>query len=762
MNKLIFIGVLICWNLAFTRLAAQSTYKIVDAASQMPLPFASVLFTDSCLNLQKASVTNSTGEVPFPSEMNTNCTQILVQYTGYESKEVWAFNQHIIALNSKTNELKTFVVTGEHKKVSSDESVHKVEVISRNEIDAIQAVTLNDVLNYQLNMRVEQDNILGSGLSILGLSGQNVKLLIDGIPVIGRLDGNIDLSQIDLSTIEQIEIIEGPLAVNYGTDALAGTINLITKKSIEKGKHQLSATLYSEQIGRANTGLSIGTTFSKNFTALVNFSRNYFNGWTQTEDTYFEFFSPTLADSSRVHTWKPKEQYNASLFLKGTFSKWNLNSQTIGFYESLMNRGTPRAPFGESAFDDYFNTTRLTQTFSAEFKASSKNLFNWQGAYSYYARVKDSYLKSLVDLSYSPLTHNNDTAIFETLTSRGGWLFTPSNSFSLELAHHFQYDYSKGARISNQLQHLGDFAFFTTANVKLPARIILKPGIRYSYNTAFSAPILPSLNYLQQFKNSSLRASYARGFRAPSLKELYFYFVDVNHNIVGNSNLIAETAHSFSANYKYTLAQKRAVQKFSLSAFYNQLKNRIELAAITNTEYTYVNIGSFTTLGGAFQYEAWLNQFNFQLGVNLIGRENIGFTSERNVARFNYTTSANANLQYTFKKPNFIVNTFYKFNGAQQTIFIENETITQNRLEAYQLLDISIQKAFFKKQFNVSIGVKNILDVSNVALTGNALGGAHSSNSGAQPVGTGRVFFISCTADIGVHPKQNKKYNHEK
>ena len=55
--------------------------------------------------------------------------------------------------------------------------------------------------------------------------------MIDDVAVIGRLNGNIDLSQINLNNVERIEIVEGPLSVEYGTDALAGTINLITKST---------------------------------------------------------------------------------------------------------------------------------------------------------------------------------------------------------------------------------------------------------------------------------------------------------------------------------------------------------------------------------------------------------------------------------------------------------------------------------------------------------------------------------------------------
>src|SRR5690242_6859536 len=96
------------------------------------------------------------------------------------------------------------------------------------------AQNLKEALSYELNIHLMEDNILGSGLQIQGIGGENVKILIDGMPITGRQNGNIDLSQILMDNVERIEIVEGPLSVSYGTDALAGTINIITKKNQSK------------------------------------------------------------------------------------------------------------------------------------------------------------------------------------------------------------------------------------------------------------------------------------------------------------------------------------------------------------------------------------------------------------------------------------------------------------------------------------------------------------------------------------------------
>ena len=131
--------------------------------------------------------------------------------------------------------LETFVITAQYEETSKEKAVNKIRVINREKIDALAAVNLGDVLKNELNVRLSQDNVLGTFMSLQGISGQNVKILVDGIPVIGKLNGSIDVSQINLNDIERIEIVEGPLSVNYGTDALAGTINLITKKKNNDG-----------------------------------------------------------------------------------------------------------------------------------------------------------------------------------------------------------------------------------------------------------------------------------------------------------------------------------------------------------------------------------------------------------------------------------------------------------------------------------------------------------------------------------------------
>ena len=127
--------------------------------------------------------------------------------------------------DTTAKEMGEVIVTGQYKPQSVKNSVYQVRTISKERIQKQAATKLQDVLNSELNIRFSQDPATGgSDISMLGLSGQNVKILLDGMPMIGRqgTSNEININQIDVNTIERIEIIEGPMSVIYGADALAG------------------------------------------------------------------------------------------------------------------------------------------------------------------------------------------------------------------------------------------------------------------------------------------------------------------------------------------------------------------------------------------------------------------------------------------------------------------------------------------------------------------------------------------------------------
>ena len=140
------------------------------------------------------------------------------------------------------------VVTAQFSPKKLDQSIYKVKVIDNSIVEKKGATNLSELISNELNFSPVRDAALGSSVRIQGLGGEHVKILVDGVPMVGRQNGILDLSQINVSSIDHIEIVEGPMSVVYGSNAMAGVINIITK---ENHRQSLTAGVegYYETVG---------------------------------------------------------------------------------------------------------------------------------------------------------------------------------------------------------------------------------------------------------------------------------------------------------------------------------------------------------------------------------------------------------------------------------------------------------------------------------------------------------------------------------
>ena len=143
-----------------------------------------------------------------------------------------AMAQHPVQDSIVSGQLDEVVVTGQPEPQSIRKSVFNVKVITRKDIDRQAANNLADLMNFYLNININQDPGQGrSTLSMFGLDGQYLKVMVDNVPIVGDsgMGNNIDLTQINLDDVEQIEIIEGSMGVTHSANAVSGIINIITK-----------------------------------------------------------------------------------------------------------------------------------------------------------------------------------------------------------------------------------------------------------------------------------------------------------------------------------------------------------------------------------------------------------------------------------------------------------------------------------------------------------------------------------------------------
>lgn len=655
-----------------------------------------------------------------------------------------AIDIHLVPLMQDYDEV---VITAQYKAQKVDQSVHQIRIIDEEQIKRMAAQNLKDALSNSMNIRLGEDNILGSRMQLQGIGGQNVKILVDGVPLTGRLDGNIDISQIPMENVARIEVIEGPLSVQYGTDALAGTINIITKKS-NASRWSIQSTNYYESNGKYNnTGqLRWG---KKKHQFAINGGRYFFDGWNPEDPNFFYDRSP-IADSSRVKNWNPKEQFFGNFNYRYHHKRFRLNYSSANFKEQVINRGAPRPPYEQTAFDDYYHTTRLNQRIQTRFDISDHSNLNIIAAYNGFLRRKNTYLRDLTTIEdqLSPNVSDQDTSQFHTFLSRGNWVYAKDSSkIQFSLGYDINHDIAVGKRIASGRQSITDIALFGSLEYTPFERLTLRPGLRAAYNSDYPAPLVPSFNLKLRMLDKKghkldFRGSYARGFRSPSIKELHFYFVDINHNIQGNEELTAETSHNANISLTYIMPINKMQCRSNLRAFYNDISNKITLAQQNQTLFSYFNLDVFKTTGVQFQSGLQKKNLNMQVGLGYVGRYNQFSVDESMASQFLFSPEGQVSLQAGLFQTGVNVNLFYKYTGELPNV-IQNEdgSIEQNVMEDYHMLDATVSKSFFKERVQLSAGVKNALNVRSIAGT-SVSGGAHSSGTGMIQVGTGRTYFM--------------------
>lgn len=656
-------------------------------------------------------------------------------------------------LGSKMEEV---VVTGQYSAQSTDKAVHRIRIIDSKKIEAMGAQNLRDAMMNEMNVRLAQDGVLGSSLSIQGVSGQNVKILIDGVPVIGRQDGNIDVSQILMSNVERIEVVEGPMSVNYGTDALAGTINIITKKTLNN-KFEGSVNTYTETSGNYNLSGRLGY-HEGTQTVIVTGTRNLFDGWNEGDKNTIFDFAPRVADGSRSFQWKPKVQYSAGLQYIYKIGKTSINYKGDYFNETIVNRGTPDY-YGQTASDDYYRTFRIDNALFVNSTIGKDHSLNAQIAYNAFKRVKNTYNKDLttLDESLSDASGSQDTSIFNSLSSRATLSSTKRNAkLNYEVGYDVNIETGTGVRIEEQKQTIGDYAVFTSIEYKPIADLTIRPGLRYSYNTGYKAPLIPSVNIRYKYNDFTVRGSYARGFRAPTLKELFFDFHDSNHDIDGNPDLRAENSNNYSAAVAYTRAGEYVAFKAEVNGFYNDIRNRIDLALVSGTMYTYVNVSRFQTKGIQMNAEVKYNGLKVTAGAGYIGRYNSLSETADNLPSFSYTPEVRGNVMYDFKKAGLTAAVFVKRTGSAPSLTInEKDEVVNASNQGFTIADASVSKQFFDRLVQITLGSKNLFDIKTLnSSTGSGDNGAHSSSAGTSvriPYSMGRTFFVKL--DFNIHSK---------
>lgn len=723
----------------------QVVVQVNELGSGDPVPYAHVMWRTLDGEAEGMSVTGPEGRSALAHAFDGRALEVRVSFVGLDAltDTLVGPGPFTLSMVRNINMMQELLVTGQYRPRPAEEVVQRMKVVDARTIQRMAANDLASALRQQVNMRIGQDNLLGASMTMQGLGGENVKVLIDGIPVTGRLNGNVDLSQIDLSNIERVEIVEGPLSVNYGTNALAGTINLITRKSASVAP-TLGAKVHAEHIGRLNTVLN-GSARKGKSDLLFAGGRNFFAGWDPGRPGLVDL-APAVADTSRYQQWKPREQYFARVNYRWTDASWRLGYKGEVMHDLIIDRGRPRAPYFETAFDQEFLTLRTDNALFAEHDMSRGRHLSILAAHNRYRRTRATFFRDLTDLGSEPVTSMGmqDTTTFQ-LTNVRAVLSTGKDSsrFDHEVGADVNVETGSGERIGDGQRTIADAALFASIEYRPSRSLTLRPAARVAYNSQYAAPLVPSLNVRwAPSAHWTFRAAYAQGFRAPSIKELYLFFVDVNHDIVGNPDLAAERSHHGDMGVDHRHARASGIYTAEAGVFVNDVQDMITLAQLSGARYSYVNIGSVRTFGGSVG-AGWNNgHWIVSTGAALSGRED-----DIAAGSIPLTPEARLSLTKEWRRLGWSFSLFYKFQGEQVGYVALSETeVGRNTISAFHMADANVAKILWKERLRLAIGCMDLFDVRNVNAT--LSGGAHSAGGASVPMTTGRTFFLRIDLDL--------------
>jgi outer membrane receptor for ferrienterochelin and colicins len=723
----------VCSLLAVPVVHGQQVFvKVTDSRSNEPVAYANVCIEALMKGEQKHYITDLKGIVP--NEVKEP-SRLAISLIGYETlfDTIFPGKNITVFLKPTILNIDEVVITAQFAPEKADKSIYRVNVINSRQIEQKGATNLSDILKTQLNMRVEQNGVLGSSLSLHGLSGENVKFLMDGVPVIGRMNGNIDLGQINLANVDHIELVEGPMSVIYGSNALAGVVNIISKEN-KVARLSAHADTYVESVGTINFNAGISSNIKKH---VISFEagRNFFGGYPDDK-------------SSRSKTWIPRRQYNADAYYIWSDSRMKLKVSSQYFNDYLVDKGNPITPYFEHAFDSYFITNRYSGTINFDYKLPHENNVATTFSYSGYDRIKKTYYKDLTTLS-QVLTGNpedQDTTTIQAITARLAFNnATPDIPLTYQFGIDMNVESGSGKRITGHQQQIGDYAGYFIFKYAPTANLSFQPGIRGIYNTKYNAPLIYSISAKwDAIEHVSLRSSASRGFRSPSIKELYLFFVDINHNVQGNSALGAETSYNFDFNAGYSSGGNEKNYSVEGGVYYNDISNMITLAQQGTSLYTYINVDKYKTKGGQVNASyAVYPQLSVKAGVAETGRYYLLDASENSVGKFAYTTDVTSDLSYKIVKYDVNVSIFYKYTGRTPQFYVNSEDqVVEGFVSSYHTMDATAMKSFLHNRLNLSTGIKNIFNNKTIAAVAGGGGSAHGGGgSGSMNIGLGRTYF---------------------
>jgi len=568
-----------------------------------------------------------------------------------------------ISIDPRPWVLNEVVVTGTRSPHLLKNVPVQTEVITSRDFQRTGATTVDEALASSIGLTINE-NLSGQGATIRGIEGDRVLVLVDGERAVGRVRGSIDLSQISLSNVEKIEVIKGSGSMLYGSDAMGGVINIITKKPKYRS---LSSNLYADFGTHTSYNPGLELEYGNDDVALNFGARLFSTGG-------FDL------DKSTRHTNGQEEidrwNFNSKVRM-GLSDRWSLTSSGRIMRENrkwVVEESIPLNSRGDTltkAWDDDEINQRYEASVRADYLSGDSyhmylrlfgtyynhtwNKFDTAGIWVDTSETKDVFWELSYDANY---------LMGETHQITFGLNYNYMDLESTELVSDARADQAGAAYLQYEYGFNG---------------IVILPGVRYEYHNSFGSHLNPSFNMMYRLVESlRLRGFVGYGFRAPSIKQQYFVF---DHTAAGyivyGGNVSVENGQELLALKEETSINSSISAEFSygtvglhrLTYFYNHLDDLIDfgdaidfLPPYWRGRYVYRNIETAVTQG-----IEWESQLRLSPAVRLSLSYNYLYTR---ILASDDPTEIGGKLvnrpDHTFK---FVAQSYYKKMGIGATFW---------------------------------------------------------------------------------------------
>jgi len=653
------------------------------------------------------------------------------------------FSQTAIDTSLMLSELEEIIISATKSEKALDKLPIPTTIISSTEIYESGAVTLDDILEEQTGIITTTNYIGGEGVQLQGLDPSYTLILVDGLPIIGRSAGILDLKRISVNDIEKIEIVRGASSSLYGSEAIGGVINIITKENKKIGFNS-DISLKLASYNTLNSSINIKYKTNK-FQIGNSFHFIQSDGYDLNENDDYQtvtpFYNFTLSNNIKYFiSEKINIESKVSLFQEQQEETGIYNSETLDGNNNQENFTTYliiKHLISENIKHelDYYFTNYKTQQF-----------LDFQNGESF----SDSYFNQKLRKSEYKFIYNKN-----------------KNNVIL------------GMGINNESLDRTDFSIipnntstysFLQFDIGIRDKINLITGSRYDYYKIYSSQFSNkvALSYFIS-KNTTIKSSVGTGYKTPDFRQLYFDFANSTNGYTVLGSIIAKDRITFldnngeiqelfypidhigtsldsenSLNINLGITHKIHTKiNLDVNFFKNDIYNLIEPKLIANRNngnsiFSYFNVSEVQTKGLESNIDIkFTNNLSFNVGYQLLFSEDVDainkikngdvfaldvengsfkLSEDDYYSLFNRSRhTANAKIYYSIpsKKLSLNLRTTYRSKFA---LFDSNGNSILDKydefISGYFILNSGVTKTFYNT--SVQIGINNILNYSNV------------------------------------------------